>query len=265
MNKTQLLNQFARDDEERLELARALDQLSLARDRSVPACTKFLSPALQAALEDLLAACGHPRHLLFGGYPGAERSVCAFLPDWQEDADWLAEEEKPVAALRCTFPKGSGLTHRDFLGGLMGIGITRACVGDILAGDGSCDIVVLRESLPIVLSQFDSAGRFRLRTAGLPLDELAPVRTEVKTIRDTVATLRLDAVASSGFSIARGKAAALIESGRMSVNHRECLKPDKAVAEGDVLTCKGMGKCVVRSVLGQSKKGRTMIELERYL
>lgn len=265
MNKTQLLNKFAKDEEERILLARALDKMEQARNRSIPAHTGFLSPAQQAALTDLLAACGHPNHLFFGGFTGAERAVCAFLPDWQSDTDWLADEELPVAAIRCTFPKNSGLTHRDFLGGLMGIGITREKLGDILVGDGTCDILVLREAQTIVLDQFSSAGRYRLSLSPLPLEELKTVEAEVKHIRDTVATLRLDAVLSSGFSIARGKAAALIQTGKVSVNHRECLKPDKLVGEGDILTCRGMGKCILTSVLGQSKKGRTMIEMERYV
>lgn len=265
MNKTQLLNQFARDATERMELARALDKMEAAEYRSVPACTKFLTPALQAVLRELLCACGHPRHLFFGGYEGAERTVCAFLPDWQEEDDWLAEEEKPVVSLRATFPQGSGLTHRDFLGGLMGIGITRPCVGDILVGDGVCDFLVFRESAPIVMDQFSSAGKCRLRLEFLSLSHLQPPAVSCKTVLDTVATLRLDAVVSSGFSIARSKAAGLIQSGRVAINHRECLKPDKTVVEGDVLTCKGLGKCVVKSVLGQSKKGRIMIEMERYV
>ena len=266
MNKTLLLNRFAKDSDERLELARALDKLEQAQTRSIPAATRFLSPALQAALGDLLAACGHPRHLFFGGYAGAERALCLFLPDWQEEDNATADgEDCPVAAIRATFPKGSGLTHRDFLGGLMGIGIVRACIGDILVGDGVCDILVLRESLSIVLDQFSSAGRYRLSLTQIPLSSLAPKGQEVKSIRDTVATLRLDAVLSSGFSIARSKAADLIHAGRVSVNHRECLKPDKPVCEGDTLTCKGLGKCVVKSILGQSKKGRIMIEMERYL
>lgn len=265
MNRTLLLDRFSRDGEERLELARALDKLELAQNRSIPAATRFLSPAMQTALGDLLAACGHPRHCFFGGYPGAERAVCLFLPDWQEEADALEGEDCPVAAVRCTFPRGSGLTHRDFLGGLMGTGLTRACIGDILVGDGVCDVLVLRENRSAVLDQFTSAGRQRLALTALPLEQLAPGTRETRILRDTVATLRLDAVLSSGFSIARGKAADLIHAGRVSVDHRECLKPDKTVAEGNVLTCKGLGKCVVKAVLGQSKKGRIMIEMERYL
>ena len=88
---------------------------------------------------------------------------------------------------------------------------------------------------------------------------------EVKTIRDTVATLRLDAVAASGFSVGRSKAASLIQSGKLQLNHRECLKPDKLVEEEDVLSCRGLGKCVVKEVLGESRKGRIMLLLERYV
>ena len=84
-------------------------------------------------------------------------------------------------------------------------------------------------------------------------------------MRDTVSTIRLDAGAAAGFSISRGKAAGLISSGKVAVNHKECLKADRQVAQGDVLTCRGLGKCVVKEVPGQSKKGRTMLVIERYL
>ena len=87
----------------------------------------------------------------------------------------------------------------------------------------------------------------------------------VKTVRDTVAALRLDAVLAAGFSTSRSKAADFISAGRVSINHRECMKGDRAVNEGDVLTCRGLGKCVVKEVLGASRKGRIMLVLERYV
>ena len=261
MNKTELLNRFSRDTEERVTLARVLDQMERAQNRSIPCATQFLSPAQRAAAEPLLAACGHPRHLFHGGYEGAERTVCVFLPDWQEPDDWDAGEE--LAAIEAVFPPNAELTHRDLLGGLMGIGLTREKVGDIIVLEGRAQIAALKEAAPIILSQFDQAGRCRLKLRELPLEELSPAPVQVRLVKDTVATLRLDAVLSSGFSIARGKAADLIAGGRVSVNHRECLRADKAVAEGDVLTCRGLGKCVLKSVGGQSRKGRVMSEMER--
>ena len=264
MNKTELLNKFSKDADERVVLARALDQMDRAANRSIPCATQFLSPAQRAALEPLLAACGHPRHLVHGGYVGAERTVCVFLPDWQEPDDWLAEDE--LAAIEAAYPPtGADLTHRDLLGGLMGIGLTREKVGDILVGETAAQIVCLKDAAPIILSQFDQAGRYRLKLKEIPLVSLAPAPAEAKVIRDTVASLRLDAVLASGFSLARGKAADAITGGRVSVNHRECLKPDRPVGEGDILTCRGLGKCVVKTVGGQSRKGRIIIELARYL
>ena len=132
MNKTELLNKLARDNGERLLLARALDKLELARQRNIPACTGFLSPQERVSVENLLNACGHPRHLFFGGYEGAERTVCAFLPDWQEAEDWQGDGEScPVRALRCTWSGGQKLTHRDFLGSILGLGLDREKVGDL--------------------------------------------------------------------------------------------------------------------------------------
>ena len=264
MNKTELLNKFSKDPDERIVLARALDQMDRAQNRSIPCATQFLSPAQRAALEPLLAATGHPRHLFHGGYEGAERTVCVFLPDWQEPDDWLAEDE--LAAIEAAYPPtGAELTHRDLLGGLMGIGLTRERVGDILVGETAAQIVCLRDAAPIILSQFDQAGRYRLKLKEIPLASLALAPAEVKVIHDTVAALRLDAVLASGFSLARAKAADAITGGRVSVNHRECVKPDKPVAEGDVFTCRGLGKCVLKSVGGRSRKGRIIIEMERYL
>ena len=265
MNKTELLNKFSKDPEERTVLARILDQMERAESRSIPCATQFLSPAQRAAAEPLLAACGHPKHLFFGGFRGAERTVCAFLPDWMEPEDWQADGDNPVGAVECLFPRDAELSHRDILGGLMGIGLTRERVGDILVLDDRAQIVALKEAIPIILSQFDQAGRCRLRLTQIPLSALSPAPVQVKLVKDTVATLRLDAVLASGFSLARGKAADLINSGRVSVNHRECTKTDKTVAEGDILTCRGLGKCVLTSVGGQSRKGRIIIEMERYV
>lgn len=266
MNKTELLNKLSRDGAERLLLARALDRLELARTRSIPACTGFLSPQERASVENLINACGHPAHLFWGGYEGAERTVCAFLPDWLEGADWAADPDScPVRALRCAWSGGAKLSHRDFLGAILGLGLDREKVGDLLVGEGTCDVLALEEIADFLVFHLDQAGRVKLKTAPLPLDRLEPPEVQVKVIRDTVSSLRLDAVAASGFSLSRGRAAELISSGKFQLNHRECTKPDHPVAEGDVMSCRGLGKCAVKAVGGMSKKGRILIELERYI
>ena len=109
MNKTELLDRLAQSAQERQLLARICDQMDHA-GRGVPACTPFLSLAQQEAAHRLIAAAGHPRHLFSGGFADAERKVCAFLPDWQEEDDW----ESPLVVLRCQGLSGERLTTGTF-------------------------------------------------------------------------------------------------------------------------------------------------------
>jgi RNA-binding protein YlmH len=265
MNKTELLNKLARDGEERMLLARTMDRIDQAGNRNIPAYTSFLSPHEAEAVSRLIGAAGYPRHLFYGGLEGAERRVCAFLPDWMEDGLDAFGEDGPIVALRAFWHPGDTLTHRDILGALMGMGVTREKVGDLLVGESSCDILLLREVSDFICQSMESAGRVKLRLEPIPLEAVEPPPVQVKQIRDTVATLRLDAVASSGFSISRSKAADLISAGRVNLNWQECQKADRAVEEGDVISCRGFGKCVVKEVGGRSKKGRIAVVLERYL
>ena len=124
---------------------------------------------------------------------------------------------------------------------------------------------VLDTVADFLLSSWNSAGRAKLTVTEIPAAHLHIPEVRCEEVRDTVSSLRLDAVAAAGFSLSRGKAADLIASGKFQLNHRECLKPDRPVAEGDVMSCRGLGKCVLKEVGGPSKKGRIMILLERYV
>ena len=170
MTKKELLDRCARNSEERILLGRVLDKLELAQNRSIPAHTSFLSPGEQASVTDLLSAWGRPRHLFWGGFSHAERQICVFLPDWQEPEDFLADPEGPLSALEAKFPANASLSHRDILGSLMGLGITREKLGDILfPAPGLCQVVALTETMPILLSQWEGAGRWKVRLSPVPL------------------------------------------------------------------------------------------------
>ena len=265
MNKTELLDRFARDGEERLLLARVLDRQSRAEQRGVPAHTGFLSPAEQAVSADLLMAAAPGRGVLFGGYPDAERKLWGFLPDWLDEETWRESEDCPVCALAVSVPPRAELTHRDYLGSLMGLGITREKIGDILLTEGGAQVLVLRETLPILLDQWEQTGRYPVTLTPIPLDRLTPAPGEVRHIRATAASLRLDAVLAAGFSIPRSRAAELIRGGRVMVDHRPREKGDRPVEPGAVLTCRGLGKCVLTAAGGTSRRGRIVLEFDRYI
>lgn len=265
MNKSELINKIAASDDERLLFARLLDKLKYADTRGIPCWTGFLSPKEQALSEKLINSCKRPRHLFYGGYDAAERNICVFLPQWQEAQDWIGSEYCPLRVLRCFWPKEIDLTHRDILGAVLGLGIDREKIGDILVSTGQCDIIMLEDIMEYLHYNLLKAGRANIKSEELSLDRLIIPQKHIKIIKDTVSSLRLDAVAASGFSLARSKAVQLISSGRVQLNYLECIKPDRILSAGDAVSCKGYGKFILKQEIGVSKKGRTIIEIERYI
>ncbi len=264
MKKTGQHSQFAGDPNHKILLARLLDKSRVSQERDIPAHSSFLSPEEQAMARQQLSRLPQDSYLFTGGYEGAERCICAFLPSWMDETMFFDQEEGPLCALEVLVPPMAKLGHRDYLGSLMGLGITREKIGDILLKEKGCQLVLLRETLGILMDQWSSAGRYPLTLTPIPLAQLESRTPELRKIRDTVASLRLDGVLAAGFSLSRGKAGEYIGAKRVLVNHLPCEKTDKMLTQGDVITCRGLGKCVLQSVLGNSKKGRIIIELDRY-
>ena len=260
MDRRELLDRAAHSPEERLLLSRVWDKCEQCRTRNIPTATGFLSPAEQAAAQGFLVLLGARESGIFwGGYDGAERKRLLFLPEWMAEPDGTE-----IAAVRAACRSGGDLTHRDFLGSLMGMGIVREKIGDVLVGPDSADVLVLDTVAEFLAQSWESAGRVKLRVAEIDPGcvHIPEIRREER--RDTVSSLRLDAVCSTGFRMARGKAAALIESGRVQLNWRACTKPDRTVSEGDTVSARGFGKFELTEVGALTKKGRIPITVQCY-
>jgi RNA-binding protein YlmH len=261
MEKKDLVARYAQTAEDRLLLARVLDKFEQTDRRSVPTSTGFLTPREQQLAQAMLRSAGAGDRFRFdGGYQDAERKIVLFLPEWME------EPEESLAFLRATLHGAdSALTHRDVLGSLMALGVTRERVGDILVGEGSVDVVVSPALSDFLVGEWQSAGRVKLTVGQIRREDLSVPAAKIKKVRDTVSSLRLDAVVSTAFSLSRGRAGELIAAGKVNVDHVPCLKPDKLLAEGTVLTARGLGKARLTQVGGLSKKGRIGITVERYI
>ena len=139
------IEKIAHNPEDRLLLAKLWDKINAGFRRCIPANTCFLTPRELEMARYLFG--DQPRLHSFGGYGDAERKMLVFLPDYLEE-DSLYDEDSPIVCLRATFFEGDSLSHRDFLGALMGAGIGRETVGDICVGKGSCDFFVTAEIAP---------------------------------------------------------------------------------------------------------------------
>ena len=248
------------EKEDQFLLSHIEDQFRRCEDRNIPAYTGFLDMRQQTIAMDFCRSIG-ARPLFLGGYDDAERRVCAFLPDYldEDGFDGIACVRVQTAA---SLPQA--LTHRDYLGALMGMGIKRETVGDILVRADGADILVLSDMRDFLLTHFEKAGHARFTAQPIGLLELIVPPVKTTTERDTVPSLRLDCVLSSAFRLSRGNAGAYIDAGRVFVNGMQMLKRDATVSEGDKLVIRGKGKAVLTSVGGLSKKDRIFIELEIY-
>ena len=256
------IDKIAQNGEDKLLLAKLWDKINAGIRKNIPASTCFLSPRELELARFLFGE--EPGLCSFGGYPDAERKMLVYLPDYLEE-DSLYWEDSPVVCLRASFYQGDSPSHRDFLGALMGAGIARETLGDICVGKDTCDFFVTKEIAPYVLQNFLSAGRAKLSLTQISLTEASIPEPEVKEIRDTLASLRLDSVISSGFRIGRSLAAQYVSSGKAAIDGLPCEKPDKAVAEGAKISVRGLGKIKLANVNGQTKKGRISVVIHRYV
>ena len=256
------IEKIAQSGEDRILLAKVWDKINAGMRKNIRSSTCFLSPR---ELEMTRYLFGEADGLyVFGGYDGAERKMLVFLPDYLDESA-LYDEDSPMVCLRAEFFHGESPSHRDFLGALMGAGIGRETVGDICVDKESCDFFVTAEIAPYILQNFTSAGRTHLRLQAISLSDAHIPAPEIKEIKDTLASLRLDSVISSGFRIGRNLAAQYVSAGKAAIDGLPCEKPDKPVAEGSKISVRGLGKIKLASVNGRTKKDRISVIIHRYV
>lgn len=242
-------------------LARIKDLAKLCQKRNKPTFSHFLTPAEQAFLKQNREITLLAQLSFDGGYAQAERAMAVLTPLDYESQPWQEDTSAPITTLSVNY-KGDLLSHRDILGACMGLGIKRETIGDILE-QTTPQVLFCHQSIADYIQQnLTKIGRANVSCTPCPLPEIP--QQEVKTITVTVASLRLDSVLAEGFSLSRDKANQAVKQGIVSVNWLPVTSPSKEVKEGDFITCRGLGKIKLSTVSGQSRKGRTFIEIQQY-
>jgi len=251
------------DDE--LIIAKTEDKVTQAADGYYVTNTGLMDTHEQAVAGSVINRAPGVRCFMYGGYQDAERRMLVCVPKDYPVSDEEASEGL-LKVLRVKKPAISGqLTHRDYLGSILGLGIERRLIGDILVREDGADIIIVPEIAGFLLSEYHQAGRTDLKVSVAEVSELIVPDGRTELIRDTVSSLRLDSVVSSAFRLSRGKAAEAVKGGLVSVDHIECLKPDARLEEGSVLVLKGKGKAVLQEVGEGSRKGRLRIVIKKYI
>ena len=252
-------------------LARLDDMCRTAEEGSL-GVSCFLSPRELHLLRTHLCRKGTP-FIEWGGYEGAERAKIFVLPEYMEGITSVASFEDfgfdcGIAAVTI---KGSGykkLSHRDFLGSILGLGLQRSVVGDILIVDADTPRAVVLCEKNAARFLCDTLTKIGSDTVSVSPVELADIKAPEKRfshISDTLASPRADCVVASLCSLSREKARAAVVNGLLEIDYECCERPDKALTAPCTVTVKGYGKFRVNSLSDKTKKGRLRLDADKYV
>ncbi len=252
---------FYRGTEEEETAVKLVDLATQALQSQKFRVSAFLSPLGQEIAETVKANFPGIKIDFFGGYHGAERQKALFV-----DASFESQPAYGIVVVEASWnEKFAHLSHRDVLGSLMGLGIERDCIGDILVTSECAKIIVDKGMADFLLANLTHIGSEAVKCSLGDLAALAPKEERCKEIRATVASMRVDSIAAAGFGTSRSRAVEDIAADKLKINWQAVKSPSQMVKEGDTLSMRGRGRLEVAEVRGQTKKGRTCVFLKRYL
>ncbi|WP_371370900.1 RNA-binding protein [Sporomusa aerivorans] len=244
--------------------AKLLDLAEMALRSRKYKVSEFLDPYGLSIAETIVAHYDSLALETNGGFTGAERSKAAFID--KDFLDYAGSLDFSLAAVLLSWDsRYYRLSHRDVLGALMGQGIKREVLGDIIIAGEQCYVVADASIASYLAQNMTEVGQASVSVSQAELDAIPAKEEKVKEIRATVASLRLDAVAASGFGMSRTRMAEDIAAAKVKINWQEAKSSSQAVKAGDVISMRGRGRVEIIEIPGQTKKGRYSILLRRFI
>lgn len=249
------------DTDAKLIKAKIGDLFDLCDKHCEAKFSSFMDGAQIAVIEDEFRIPYGYNTMLFGGYDGAERRMMGVFPEWQE-AD---EEEFPLCAIRFDVPKFRSLTHRDYLGTLMSLGIDRSKTGDILTDDNGAYVFLESDIAEYIQRSVNKIANIGVKGRIVKIKDIALPKPKTQEKMCVCASLRLDSVVSAALNISRSASEKLIKEGLVKVNHREISDRSKQLETGDLLSVRSYGRFILKDTGNNTRKGRLHITVEKFL
>lgn len=247
---------------------RDLDRTAWERD--VTKHTGFLTASEQSDLLAWEKELSHPERFFAGGWPEAERRMLIWPASYEEAATGgssgsLAEELIALVKAEPVNVKfADALTHRDYLGALMNLGIERDQIGDILIRENTAYIFCAKALAGLIVDELTRVKHTGIRTEAVPLSE-CDIRPELSEMKVNVASERLDAILSAVYKVSRSKAAEAIESEKVFVDGRTASGSGQKLKEGAKVSVRGLGKFIYDGIESESRKGRLFVKIRKYI
>lgn len=258
------------NDDERFLSAHITDLAEISRRTGVPRFSRFLNER-EMIIAKQAARAVNANPIFYGGYDGAARTVCGFFEGTYAEnySDELPENLPinskldlfPIRAVTFSFRNCNKLSHRDFLGAILNLGLERSVLGDIPVAEDYAVVFCLETAEPSVLD-LTKIGRVGVKTERGITKELP--RAKFETLDRTVSSLRLDRLVAACANLSGDRSASLIKSGQVQADFSVCLNVSSIIKENTVLSIRGHGRFRLKEIAGETKKGKIRVVIEKY-
>lgn len=240
-----------KDGEKVTKMRRVLDKIEIVLAKHLIQSTDFLDPYEVYLAKSILNRFDEINYVEYGGYESSERKIILIFPSY-------LEIDYPDQYLYCIKVSGDldTLSHKDYLGAILSLGIKREKVGDILVHSDYGYIIVKDEIGDFVLYNLEKIGNKNVVRKKTSFTNIEIPSLEYKEKKCFLASLRLDLVISSAYKISRSDSSDMIKKGLVKINWEPIDKPTKDVNQGDIVSVRGYGRFILHSIDGLSRKDK---------
>ena len=266
MNR-EILNDY-REKDDKILLAQILDKVEMVEKKNKIEYTDFLDLAQMELVQKFINKIKLENYISYGGFEQAERKLIVIYPGKFNSMVVEKNLSNIVQIVRIELPddlKGK-YTHRDYLGAVIKLGVERKKIGDIIADNNGADIIVENDITKFLLENLGTLTRFSKSSINVQnIQDLRPVEIRKEELEIIVSSMRLDNVISELARCSRNKALEIINTERVFVNFENEIKKTKQIKSGDMVTIRGKGRFFIKDIVGQTRSGRYVIKIEKFV
>lgn len=226
-------------------------------NKNIITFTNFLTPTEK---QKIIINLNNTKVIFFGGKENSERVRAFFVPEYIEEVNY--SEYIIVLKAEFSFKK---LSHRDFLGALLSLGIDRKCIGDILVFEKEAYFFVTKDISKFIITNLTKVGNVGIKISQVNFDEVPNLEPKFKEINFTVSSLRLDSIVAGAIKESREKASGYIKNRLVLLNYIECMDASKELKENDIFSVKGYGKFILSEIGGKSRRDKVFVKVNKYV
>ena len=254
-----------KDDEDKLLIAKILDKYEFSITKNKITYTDFLNISEISIAQKALKEEKINNYVLYSGKEEADRKLIIFYPE-KFTIDMVEKNyEKILSVIRIELPNNINYEHREFLSGLMKLGIKREKIGDIIVTDNGADIIILSEIASILIEDLKQLTRFRKSNISIEkISDIVQKENEFEEMNIIVTSLRLDNFVSELARTSRSQTEEIINQGRVFINSINELKSHKKVQKNDIITIRGKGKFIFVDIERETKSGKLLVNIKKY-